>query len=153
MSIAVATAEIVREPSTCDGTFGLFTLTGAKADVSPLVLHSLELPWKDNARNVSCIPVGEYDCAHMYSPRFLRRLYRVLEVPGRDGILFHSGNVAGDKSIGLRSEVEGCILLGLSVGALHGQRAVLSSAEAVRRLEGALGGREFRLRIRWKEET
>lgn len=145
-------ATIVREPSSSDGTFGTFTLWGAQAPSAPLVLHSLELPWYNNQRKVSCIPVGTYDVVWQMSPRFGRNLYTVLAVPGRSGILFHSGNVAGDESLGLRSEVEGCILLGLGLGTISAQRAVVHSADAVRRMEIAGGGRAFKLTVSWRND-
>lgn len=69
------------------------------------ICHTLERPWLDNKRNVSCIPVGEYHGAVQFSPRFQAWLPELLDVPGRDQILIHAGNTADD--------TEGCILVGM----------------------------------------
>jgi hypothetical protein len=66
-------------------------------------LTTLEPPWRGNKRNESCIPAGVYQCAAFESIRF-GKTYRVVDVPGRAGILFHAGNTVLDTS--------GCILLG-----------------------------------------
>jgi len=95
--------------------------------------YTLELPWRDNAPNISCIPCGEYDCEIVNSPRF-HRVYHVRDVPGRSHVLIHSGNFAGDTSKGLRSDVAGCILLGSRLGYLYDQRAILVSRTTVRRV-------------------
>lgn len=96
-----------------------------------LFLRSLELPWRDNARNISCIPAGTYRCTWHKSPRF-GWTYWVRNVPDRSGILFHAGNWAGDTSHGYRTHSWGCILLGRRRGMLKGQQAVLASRLAVR---------------------
>ena len=105
------------------GTFGLLQGEGIE-------LLTLELPWRDNKNTYSCIPAGEYVCAPYSSPKF-KNVYEVKAVPGRKYVLIHSGNVAGDTVKGLRSDVEGCILVGLERGVLHSQKAVLRSREAM----------------------
>lgn len=140
------TATISREPSTIFGTFGrLFMELGPTA----FWCHTLELPWKDNRRNVSCIPAGWYKCEQVESPRFKSHLYKLLDVPDRDGILIHAGNVAGDKDFGLATDVEGCILLGLNVGVINRQRAVTASANALALFHSLTQGRKLNLEIRW----
>ena len=59
---------------------------------------TLELPWKDNKRNESCIPEGVYYCEKGL------KYVRVNGVNSRSGILIHSGNTTSDTS--------GCILVG-----------------------------------------
>lgn len=65
---------------------------------------SLEPPWLENRRGVSCIPPGVYELALTLSTRFGREMPRVIGVPGRTGILFHGGDTVED--------TEGCVLLG-----------------------------------------
>jgi hypothetical protein len=133
---------IEREPSKDAGTFGKLTIDG-----ETFTANTLELPWRDNRTGVSSIPQGVYQCSYEMSPRFKRKLYRVNDVPGRSGILFHSGNFGGDKSKGLKSEIEGCILLGTGRGVLSGQEAVTSSKVAMDQFEKLLNGRPFELVI------
>jgi len=64
---------------------------------------TLEPPWQDNKQALSCIPDGEYICAPWKSHRF-GNVIKVMDVPGRFDILFHSGNYARD--------TQGCILVG-----------------------------------------
>lgn len=71
-----------------------------------VLCHTLELPWKGNLQNVSCIPAGEYDVIKASTPKFGEVFY-VKNVPGREGILFHPGNKLED--------TRGCILPGLDV--------------------------------------
>lgn len=52
----------------------------------------------------TAIPVGVYEVIVNISPRFRRKLPRLLDVPGFDGILIHRGNTAEDTA--------GCILAG-----------------------------------------
>lgn len=115
---------IERLPGSDDGTPGDLYIDGR------WFCHTLELPWRDNAPRVSCIPPGSYRIAVKNSPRF-GRVYRLYSVPGRSEILIHSGNWAGDVALGYRSHVQGCILLGNRRGRLDGQTAVLVSKPAV----------------------
>lgn len=66
---------------------------------------TLELPDRQNQRNISCIPEGEYLVWKM--PPTGKRKYEyfwVQDVPGRTGILFHPGNYT--------HQIRGCILPG-----------------------------------------
>lgn len=112
--------------------------------------NTMELPWRDNRPNISCIPCGEYDVEIRQSPRF-GSVYQVKDVPGRSYILMHAGNLAGDTRKGYRTHVEGCILLGKYFGRLAGQLAVLSSRPTVRALMERLNGKPFRLMV--EDET
>ncbi|SMG51628.1 DUF5675 family protein [Sphingobacterium psychroaquaticum] len=80
---------------------------------STFVCYTIELPWLDNKRSISCIPEGRYLLAKRYSKRFAWHVW-VQDVPGRSGILFHPANTAS-------KELRGCIapvtlLLGLGRG-------------------------------------
>lgn len=65
--------------------------------------RTLELPWKDNLKRVSCIPSGTYNVVKHHSPKF-GKCFWVKDVPGRSEILIHTGNYHKD--------VLGCILVG-----------------------------------------
>ncbi len=108
--------------------------------------QTLELPWRENFRSVSCIPAGEYDVKIRISPKY-GEIYWVTEVPGRSFILIHSGNWAGDTSKGYKTHVNGCILLGKQRGILAGQWAVLNSRITVRRFMQEMNNNPFKLRV------
>jgi hypothetical protein len=131
---------LVREPSTPEGTFGRIVTPDGRG------WHSLELPWRDNVRKLSCIPAGTYRCAMVRSPRF-GHVYGVQRVPQRTHILIHGGNLAGQIPA-WKTHVQGCILLGERRGRIGGQRAVLVSKPAVRAFQAAMGERPFLLEVR-----
>jgi len=108
---------------------------------------TMELPWRDNLRSLSCIPPGAYLCELRLSPHF-GRVYWLTNVPNRQYILIHSGNWGGDVQKGLKSHTNGCILLGKYQGYLQGQRAVLCSRPTVTNLLNHLQGRPFLLNIK-----
>jgi hypothetical protein len=87
--------------------------------------YTLEPPWKDNQRMVSCIPPGTYPLVLQYSPRFTpkygHKLVLVNNVPDRDNILIHIGNFPKD--------TDGCIMVGL-VERTSPEPMVLSSSQA-----------------------
>lgn len=78
-----------------DGTNGTITLYG------DALCDSIELPWRENRRNKSCIPEGRYRLLPYRSRRFGPCLI-VAQVPGRSGILLHPANDAA-------AELQGCI--------------------------------------------
>ncbi|MGQ5524069.1 DUF5675 family protein [Chitinimonas sp. PSY-7] len=132
---------LTRRPSSDDGTFGSLQTNNG------FTCKTLELPWRDNRTNRSCIPPGDYLCKVVLSPH-LGQVYGLLNVPGRTDILIHAGNFAGDVEKGLKSDVEGCILLGESDGVLDGQRAVLNSRSTVTRFMQAMDYAPLVLSIR-----
>ena len=93
---------LIRKTFTDKSTLGELFLNGER------MCDTLENPWINNERNISCIPEGEYP-VRLRLPResgtrdYLHLL--VQEVPNRDWILFHRGNFPKDTS--------GCILVGL----------------------------------------
>jgi hypothetical protein len=69
--------------------------------------HTLELPWRENMKSISCIPRGVYDCRirrAIESGSYKYDHILVDEVVGRSWILFHIGNTHKDS--------KGCILTG-----------------------------------------
>lgn len=108
--------------------------------------YTLELTWRNNWRNISCIPPGIYDVQIRVSPRY-GRIYWVMNVAGRKYILVHPGNWAGDVKKGLKTHTNGCILTGKYRGWLQGQRAVLASRITLKKFMSLLGGSSFKLNI------
>jgi hypothetical protein len=107
---------LVREPSTEDGTLGeMFNPDGSH------LCFTMELPWKDNEPQKSCIPVGTYTCVPHNSATH-PGTWELLNVPNRSEILIHTGNTDADSL--------GCILVGRTIGALNGVPAVLLSSVA-----------------------
>lgn len=96
-----------------DHTMGIMSLNGVH-------LPTLELPWRDNRRNVSCIREGTYEWTTHISPRFGKCL-QINSVLGRSHILVHAGNTVND--------TKGCILPGCSYGAssVRSSRSALKS--------------------------
>lgn len=81
--------QIKRIASREDGTFGVLLWMGFPVCVT------LELPWKNNAAQVSCIPSGRYLCKRVDSPKF-GDTFEITNVPGRSHILFHGANTIND---------------------------------------------------------
>jgi hypothetical protein len=133
---------IILERLTSDdqGTFGIIRY-------KDLELYTGELPWRDNQSNVSCIPDGIYKCRWTLSARFKRYMYAVDDVPGRAGVRIHSANFFGDLSKGLYSQVNGCIAFGERLTVMSGQKALTTSAPAVRRFEMMMNKKPFELEI------
>ncbi len=134
---------LTRSPSTDQGTFGTFVLEDGTS------YHSLELPWKGNDHGISCIPPGVYNCHWITSPKH-GECYQVMDVPHRDMIEIHSANFAGDSNKGFITQLLGCIALGMSIGILHGQLAVLNSKGAIASFEAKQNKLDFQLTIREK---
>lgn len=79
-----------------DGTNGHLTV-----DIAPgLACYTIELPWKNNKRKVSCIPEGTYKAKKHHSEKHGNVLW-LQKVPGRSMVYMHSANDA-------LKELEGC---------------------------------------------
>ena len=108
---------IRRIASNSDYTAGVIIV-----DDTPVCV-SIELPWRDNRRRISCIPAGKYQLALKHkSPKF-GDCFAVMKVPDRSDILGHPANRA--------SELLGCFAPGSRFGYLDGEFAVLSSRKAM----------------------
>lgn len=130
-----------RKMNTPEGMFGELWIGDT------MIAHTIECPWRNNKSNLSCIPAGQYICEYTFSPAFKKNLYLVLNVPKRLGIRIHSGNVAGMKDRGMKTDFHGCIGLGTSLGRVYGQRAVLNSIKAMGILEKVVELETFILTI------
>lgn len=108
-----------RFSSTDRGTFGVFL------DEKGLpIADSVELPWKQNAPNVSCIPAGEYVCKKSFYNKGNYEVYELQNVPNRTDILIHAGNSILD--------IRGCILIGCGWGRLGQNPAVINSRDTLK---------------------
>lgn len=137
-------AQLRRLPSTDQGTFGMLRFGGQ-------VVCTLELPWRDNRRQRSCIPPGSYRCGLVNSPRF-GRVFGLADVPGRSHVLIHAANLAGDVDLGWTTQLHGCIAPFLREGLMRNasgvmQRAGLVSRPALGALMEWAAGRPFTLEI------
>lgn len=68
-----------------------------------LELKTLELPWKNNQKKMSCIPKGKYWCEPRKTAKYGNH-FHVQNVPDREMILIHAFNFV--------SQTEGCIGVG-----------------------------------------
>lgn len=139
---------IDRGPSTDQGTLGSAELNNA-AGISSWQAHSIELPWRNNASDLSCVDAGIYVAKYLWSDTFKRNVYHLQNVPGRTAVEMHLGNVAGDTTKGYKSDVLGCTVFGTDVGTLYGQTAVLHSGVAYDGLVAATGGADIEVEYRW----
>lgn len=128
-----------RQSHSDQGTEGILT-------IGIFSCFTIELPWRKNQRSISCIPEGKYQCVSYYSRTF-GRVYLVQDVPDRSSILLHYGNWAGDRTMGYKTNSEGCILVGTGRGEIHGQRAVANSRTALRRMMEYTKGLDFTLLV------
>ncbi len=91
------------------------------------ICRTIELPWNNNERNVSCIPEGKY----LIKSRFTDERgwhYEISNVPNRSYILFHPANDA-------LKELRGCIA---PVSSLTGPGCGLASRKANAKLKSAI---------------
>lgn len=139
---------IQREPSTDEGTFGVGVLNENEGQ-----WQFIELPWRDNACDISCVPAGVYTARVFHSQHFQRDVYRLEGVPGREDVEMHPANFAGDVSKGWQSDLRGCCAPGMERGHLynkagHYQAAVLQSARAMEEILAATGGEPIEIEFK-----
>ena len=107
-------------------------------DTKLVLMNTLELPWKDNQRSISCIPPDIYTVAPYTSEKY-PDTFQILNVPNRTHILIHVGNKV--------SHTEGCVLVGKYFGMLHYEQAVLASKVSFQRLRNHVGAGRWTLEI------
>lgn len=90
---------IERKLSSTNCTMGYLIANGQ------VICYTLELPWKDNLNNISCIPLGTYNGILRYDKTDEWRI-QLENVPNRTGVQIHMGNYT--------TQIEGCILVGTS---------------------------------------
>jgi hypothetical protein len=104
--------------------------------------HTLELPYLDNKKQISCILAGVYKCVKRWSKKYGWH-WHVLDVEGRTLILIHFGNYF--------NETLGCILVGKDLKDLNkdGLEDVTDSLTTMNKLRSILPD-EFELEIKYR---
>lgn len=102
---------------------------------------TLELPWRDNERNISCIPEGSYRVIKHNSPKF-KQSFWLQDVPDRSEILIHIANFTSD--------LRGCIAPGERHVDMNrdGVLDVTSSRLTLEKMYKLLPN-EFQINIKW----
>ena len=93
---------LIRDTFTKNSVIGELFINGER------ICDTLENPYLDNQRNISCIPEGEYPVRLRLARESASRDYLhllVQDVPNRDWVLVHRGNFP--------SQTKGCVLVGL----------------------------------------
>ena len=129
---------ILRDTFTDESTIGELFLNGER------FCDTLELPYRDNQRSISCIPIGQYKVVLRTAKESATRDYLHLlveDVKNRSHILFHKGNTAKD--------TRGCILVGQ--GSQHNivQNSSLAMSLLIKEIIN-LGGENINLIIKNK---
>lgn len=117
-----------------DVTLGMLSVDGQPHNP----IYTLELPWSDNKRMVSCIPPGVYQVWPHISPKD-GKCWMIADVPNREDILIHSANTA--------DQLLGCVALGLAAGTMGAVPAVLQSRDAITYFRTLVGEHSFTLTI------
>ena len=120
------------------GTFGTLEVDG-------MTLFTVERPWHNNERMISCIPPGSYG---LKSRKFYRGGYNAIEVTGvedRSYILFHKANHM--------NHLAGCIAVGMELGMVDGLWAVTNSAGAFAHLMGAFEAHAYDTLVVWSSRN
>ena len=102
-NLATINLLIIRDTFTEESTVGELFLNGER------MCDTLELPYINNERNISCIPEGEYKVRLRTARESATRDYLHLliqDVPNRDFVLVHIGNKSSDS--------RGCVLVGFA---------------------------------------
>lgn len=139
---------ILRGESTDQGTFGAGTM-------GDRLWAFLELPWRDNKPDISCVPPGVYLAQKIVSPHFGRDVYVLRDVPGRSAIEIHPANWGGDTAKGYHSDLRGCAAPGKQRGLLTPpgspwtQQAVLQSHHALDEILEETEGEDIEVEFKW----
>ncbi len=96
---------LMRQHAGNDGVFGSMELPSGR------MLYTVEDDWRDNKRNISCIPAGEYQLVRTIYHKHKIETFEVVGVPNRSRCLVHTANTEED--------VQGCIGVGLRPGVFN----------------------------------
>ncbi len=95
---------------------------------------TLELPWVNNEKNISCIPYGHYNCKRITRPNG-DITFKILDVKNRTDILFHIANYT--------SELLGCIGIGEAFEILKDGEGIQYSSKGFREFMNKLKGEDY----------
>lgn len=124
---------LIRTLTNSEATFGVLL-----NDKQNFICHMLELPWKENQHNISCIPGGTYECVYITHGDTFR--YLVKDVPNRDNIQIHVGNKPSD--------ILGCLAPGMEFARIE-DPFIMRSGVAMDRIKSAAPKNNFMLKIEW----
>jgi uncharacterized protein DUF5675 len=113
--------DVIRTTSYSGSIIGEMWINGS------FLCYTLELPWLQNQKGVSCVPNGRYDAMVRYDKADGWRI-QLIGVTGRSGVQIHVGNYPRD--------IQGCVLVGTSAEA----NRVLNSKAAYQLLKEAFYG-------------
>ncbi len=134
MTADLSQYSLIRQPSTPDGTLGIWlNQDGTK------LCKTIELPWLDNHPQTSCIPAMPVTFERFISPKH-GQVWVATNVPDRSEIEVHNANQS--------KQLLGCIGVGNTFGTLDGLPAVLNSVDTLNMLRATLPA-NFTLNITW----
>lgn len=76
---------------------------------------TLELAWKNNQKQISCIPIGDYKVKKRWSKKFGNH-FHILDVPNRSYILIHCAN--------FYTQLRGCVAVGDDLSYINGDNEI-----------------------------
>ena len=137
-SLASINLLILRDTFTEKSTIGRLFLNGE------LLCDTLELPYRDNQKSISCIPTGQYKVRLRTAKESATRSYLHLlieDVKDRSYILVHIGNFPKD--------TKGCVLVGVGAEQDRVNNSTLAMELLVKEILN-LGGTNINLIIKNK---
>ncbi len=122
-------AKLVRTSSSAVQTLGDLIIYNNGQEIYKC--KTLELAWKNNEQQQSCIPTGRYQVVKRNSEKY-KDHFHLTNVPGRSMILIHSGNHF--------THTLGCILVGTAHTDINadGHLDVVSSGPTMQKLNQIL---------------
>lgn len=113
-----------------------------------LICRTMEKPWLQNKKGLSCVPAGLYDLIYRVSPSAGKTFYFSSEKlnvtlddeSGRTYIQLDVANV--------QSELDGCVAVGSDFDFMRGEQAVIDSEKTKTFLMGILGKKSHTIEIK-----